>query len=366
MRALLLLLLASGAAAQSAVVEGTVRDTEGAPLAGASVYLSGTTRGDATDEAGRFRIEAVPPGAYRLVASLVGYTPATENLELSPAETARAHLRLRASTLDLGAVAVEARADRNWERKLSWFTKVLLGESANAGQTQILNPEVLDLRRRWGALRAEAAAPLVIENRALGYRLTYDLHEFEASSTRVRYHGDERFEALAPADSTEAARWAAARERAYRGSLRHLLRALLAGDAEAEGFSLTLARTDPFRPAPTSPERPVRAAALLHPDADGWGTLRLGDRLGDRLGVTYHDEAEAPAYLQSEWFRERRRRPDSVQRSTVRATGAVRIDPQGTPDDPFALASTGYFAFERLADLVPEDYVSRPEAAEAP
>lgn len=360
-RALFLLLLASGAAAQPAIVAGTVRDAEGAPLAGASVYLSGTTRGDATDETGRFRIEAVPPGAYRLVASLVGYTLATQDLVLSPAEAAQAHLRLGPSTLDLDAVAVEARADRNWARKLSWFTTVLLGETANAEQARILNPEVLDLRRRWGTLRAEAAAPLVIENRALGYRLTYDLHEFEASSTRIRYHGDERFEALTPTDSAEAARWSAARERAYRGSLRHLLRALLAGDAEAEGFSLTLSRDDPFRPAPVSPERPVRASSLLHLDADGWGTLRIRGR----LGVAYRAEAEDPAYLRSEWFRERRRRPLRVQRSAIRARGTVRIDPQGTTGDPFALVSTGYFAFERLADLVPEDYVPVPKTVES-
>ncbi|MEM1117066.1 MAG: carboxypeptidase-like regulatory domain-containing protein [Bacteroidota bacterium] len=362
MRVLLLLLTASvmaPALAQTATVEGTVRDAEGLPLAGASVYLSGTTHGDAADAEGRFRIEAVPPGLYRLVASLVGYTAATEDLRLSPYETARASLRLDAATLDLGAIAVEAERDRRRPRKLAWFTRVLLGESANATETTILNPEVLDLRLRWGTLRAEAAAPLVIENRALGYRLTYDLSEFEAGPTRIRYHGDERFEDLAPADSAEAARWAAARERAYRGSQRHLLRALLTGDTEAEGFSLTLARSDPFRPSSADRERPVEATQIVR-RGDGWGTLRLRGR----LGVAYHGEAEAPEYLASEWFREARRRPDAVQRSSLTATRALRIDPQGTPEDPFALVSSGYFAFERLADLVPSDYT--PEADTPP
>ena len=348
----LLFLTASVAAAQTAVIEGSVQDPDGAPLAGASVYLSGTTRGDATDAEGRFRIEAVPPGAYRLVASLVGYTAASEPLRLSRYETARVALHLDAATLDLGTIAVEAQRDRRRPRKLAWFTRVLIGESANAAETTILNPEVLDLRLRWGTLRAEAAAPLVIENRALGYRLTYDLEEFEATPSRIRYHGDERFEALTPADSAEAERWAAARERAYRGSLRHLLRALLAGDAEAEGFTLALTREDPFRPASASPARPVAAEDVFRRDSGGWGTLRFGGR----LDVRYDGEAEAPEYLQSEWFRETRRRPDAVQRSTIEATGAARIDPQGTPEDPFALISTGYFAFERRADLVPDEY----------
>lgn len=357
MRALALLaaipaVAAVAAGAQTATVVGAVTDASGAPLPGASVYLSGTTRGAAAGADGRFAIEAVAPGAYRLVASLVGYTAAAEDVTLRPGARLEVPLRLVPSTLDLGAVRVEAERDRNWERKLAWFTRVLLGETANAAHTRILNPEVLTLRRRWGTLHAEAAAPLVIENRALGYRLTYDLVEFEAGASRVRYHGDERFEELAPADSTEAARWAAARERAYRGSQRHLLRSLLAGTAEAEGFTLTLAPEDPALPRTWRPERPVRPSTLLRVDAAGWGTLSLRGR----LGVTYHAEPEEPGYLASEWFRERRRRPAPVQRSTLTAAGRVRIDPQGTPHDPFGLVSSGYLAYERLADLVPEEY----------
>lgn len=355
MRALavgLLLSLATAADAQPAAVVGVVRDAAGSPLPGASVYLSGTTLGDATDGAGRYRVEAVPPGAYRLVASLVGYAPSVREITLTRGSRAGVDFRLDGSTLDLGTVEVEARADRRWPRKLEEFTRVLLGETVNAAETRILNPEVLDLRLRWGTLRAEAAAPLVIENRALGYRLTYDLHTFEAGATQVRYHGDERFEALVPADSAEAERWAAARARAYRGSLRHLLRALLTGDAEVEGFTLTLAPEDPFRPNVGASERPVRASDLVRVDATGWGTLRLGGR----LGVVYHREAEDPEYLRSEWFSERRSRPDEVQRSSVTALTPVRVDPQGTPEDPFALSSAGYMAFERLADLVPAEY----------
>lgn len=349
-----LLLSATAALAQTSTVVGTVTDPSGAPLPGVSVYLSGTTRGDATDAEGRYVLDGVEPGSYRLVASLVGYTAAAREVTLRPFGRIEVPLRLEASTLDLGAVRVEAERDRGWSRKLEWFTRVLIGETANAAETRILNPEVLTLRRRWGTLRAEAAAPLVIENRALGYRLTYDLHTFEAGANRIRYHGDERFEALTPADSAEGARWAAARERAYRGSQRHLLRALLAGTTEAEGFTLTLAPEDPSRPDTWRNERPVRPEQVIRVDGAGWGVLTLQGR----LGITYHDEAEEPEYLASEWFRERRSSPAPVQRSTLTARGRVRVDPQGTPDDPFGLVATGYLAYERLADLVPEEYAS--------
>ena len=37
--------------------------------------------------------------------------------------------------------------------------------------------------------------------------------------------------------------------------------------------------------------------------------------------------------------------------------GNARFDPQGTPEDPYAITTSGYLGFERLADAVPEDYV---------
>ena len=350
-RVLTLLLVASTAAvAQPATVSGVVRDAGGAVLPGASVYLSGTTRGAAADGGGRFEIADVPPGAYRLVGSLVGYTPDVREVRLAAGARAALDLALAPTTATLGTVRVEAPVDRRWQKRLARFTEALLGESANAEQSTVLNPEVLNFRFRWGTLHATAAAPLVIENRALGYRLVYDLYAFRASSWRVSYDGDERFEELEPTSPAEAARWANARDRAYRGSLRHLLYALLHGTEREEGFTLTLVRDDPFGHRAGWPPRP--AHGVMRADTAGWGSLRVPGR----LDVVYA-EAEEPAYLDSDWFRERRVRPDPVQRSAVRVErGRARIDPQGTPEDPFGVSTSGYMGFERLADLVPADY----------
>ena len=346
----LLLLLAAAVGAQPGTLAGTVRDAAGAPLPGASVYLSGTTRGASSDADGRYRLEAVPPGAYRLVGSLVGYAADVHEVRLAAGEERIVDLRLAEATLDLGTVRVEAERDGRWARRLAWFRKALVGESANADSTRILNPEVLEFRVRWGTLHAEAAAPLVFENRALGYRLTYDLHAFSASSGSVRYDGDERFEELAPASDAEAARWEAARARAYRGSLAHVLQALLAGTASAEGFSFEVAPTDLFG-SRSSFRTPARW--LMDVDDDGWGTLRARGR----IDVVYEGEPEEEAYLRSEWFREDRARPDPVQRSSLHLDrGRARVDPQGTPEDPFGISTSGHLAFERLADRVPEAY----------
>jgi len=80
--ALLSLLLASPAAAQfeTATVLGTVRDTSGAVVAGATVTLlnngTGLSSTKSTDAAGNYEFFTVPIGVYKLTAELAGFSPA--------------------------------------------------------------------------------------------------------------------------------------------------------------------------------------------------------------------------------------------------------------------------------------------------
>jgi iron complex outermembrane receptor protein len=67
--------------AQTSTVQGTVRDANGLPLAGASVVLEGTRRGTVTDANGNFSIIA-PPGSYNLVISYVGFTTQKNAIEV--------------------------------------------------------------------------------------------------------------------------------------------------------------------------------------------------------------------------------------------------------------------------------------------
>ncbi|HDQ44785.1 MAG TPA: hypothetical protein ENN17_04685, partial [bacterium] len=69
-----LVLLVSTAAFGQGGLRGVVADSLTArPLAGANVYLVGTAFGSATDLDGNYRIDRVPPGAYTLRISYIGY-----------------------------------------------------------------------------------------------------------------------------------------------------------------------------------------------------------------------------------------------------------------------------------------------------
>ena len=80
-------------------VRGVIRNTDGAPVGGASITLTdGTTArtlSSATDPNGQFEYAHVPPGTYTLTASLPGTTPAVVLVNLAPGELEELDIRLQ-------------------------------------------------------------------------------------------------------------------------------------------------------------------------------------------------------------------------------------------------------------------------------
>jgi hypothetical protein len=223
--------------AQPATLSGRVVDVEtGDPLAGVNVFLDQTTRGAATNEDGRYTIEAVAPGSYRLVAYFVGYDMESVQVEVVPEMSSyETDIQLTPAILELDGVVVEGERPREWERDLQLFEQAFLGMSDNAEGTVITNPYVLHFESIGGNLVARSAAPLHVENRALGYRLTIYMTYFNAGRW-VSMGAAVQFEEMEPAEAGEAQRWRRRRTETYEGSLTHLLRSLVAGTTRQEGF----------------------------------------------------------------------------------------------------------------------------------
>jgi carboxypeptidase family protein/TonB-dependent receptor-like protein len=101
--ALFLVIVASAsltfAQATSAVLQGVVTDTQGGIVPGAIVTVINTETGLAreatSNEAGFYRLAALPPGTYRLSTALDGFTPfARTGLALTVGQTAAVDIRL--------------------------------------------------------------------------------------------------------------------------------------------------------------------------------------------------------------------------------------------------------------------------------
>lgn len=109
-KALLALALATAApleAQNAGRVTGVVRNELGQPLASANVVVQGTRIGGLTGEDGRYVLMEVPLGAQTVVAALIGYGDATQQVNVAAGEAATADFELTTQAVLLeGLVAV--------------------------------------------------------------------------------------------------------------------------------------------------------------------------------------------------------------------------------------------------------------------
>jgi hypothetical protein len=89
------------------VVRGVVRDTAGAPLAGAEVLLG--TRKTATNEQGVFRIDSMPMGRHALTIRMVGFEPVRSLVAVVAAGPTELEYLMTPAPFLLNPVIVEGR-----------------------------------------------------------------------------------------------------------------------------------------------------------------------------------------------------------------------------------------------------------------
>ena len=280
--------------------------------------------------------------------TMLGYESAIRDTLVRADQVYELSIFLPTRVVPLKEVVISAREARRWQRRLLKFQRLFLGETDNSAQTTIVNPSVLDFKSRLGNLSASASAPLIIENRALGYRIQYYLKEFEYFGRTIKYDGDPSYTELEPADSMEAEYWAISRRQAFLGSQRHFLLALIAQRTAEEGFEVWRRSSLDANAGRFG----VDPASLLEP-----GPTPLEHLLSFHgfLEIVYTGEYEDDAFKRwqrmAEWTR------PGPQRSFMELNhGPTLIDQNGEVIDPYGVVVYGYYAFERIADQAPKDY----------
>ena len=126
--------------------------------------------------------------------------------------------------------------------KFIFFIENFIGTSALAADCKLKNPETIRFRynKKENILRAFADEPIVLENRALGYILRYDLKVFEYNyGTRIFYfQGYPLFEDIETDRKRLLNRWERNRTEAYYGSMMHFMRSLFRNQLIEEGFEI--------------------------------------------------------------------------------------------------------------------------------
>ena len=348
------MLVSVTATAQPGTITGRVVDAAtGDALPGVNVFLSQTTRGAATDTDGRFTIARIPEGEYVLVASMLGYERVEQPVRAgAPLDL---EIRLREVTSRMGEARVVSTIDRRWRRHLRRFERLFFGPTPRGRRCRFLNPEVLDFTEPRGAFVASARAPLVFENEALGYRVTYVLDRFRADGETVMFGGYPRYEDL-DGDDCQRDRWQTERAKAYRGSVQHFLRALATRSAGAEGFdAYVLPDLDVPRGRPAGPAFVPRVAfdSLLT-----WGSSGPELTFEGVLHVEYTRERPRRDFPQARGWASQ----DHQHSALTLHAPSVPFDPLGHFYQPYLTQRYGYWSWEgHIGDLLPLDYRLPPD-----
>ena len=94
--------------AQNAILEGEVRDRDGVPLAGVNIALMETSRGGATNSEGTYQILGIPPGAYTVQFSMIGFKTFQQEIRVAPGGRHTLDALLEEVVLESSGVVVTA------------------------------------------------------------------------------------------------------------------------------------------------------------------------------------------------------------------------------------------------------------------
>ncbi len=241
-----LLMLLFCFSAQVATAQNTLKgkvlaaDTK-QPIHLANVFLSNTSIGTVTNAEGLFTLDYFPPGRYDVVVSCIGYESYVATIQYTQLPlTIEINLKPRINILD--EVIVEPYEKNGWDKYGQFFMDNFIGTSALAKDCKLKNPKTVRFRynKKESILRAFADEPLILENRALGYILKYDLKTFEYNyGTRIFYfQGYPLFEEMKTGRKRLEKRWEEKRADTYYGSIMHFMRSLFRNKLTEEGFEV--------------------------------------------------------------------------------------------------------------------------------
>lgn len=167
-------------AAYNQVIKGTVYDEKTKGTIGfASVYFNGTFVGTYTDKDGHFELENPEHISMPLTISAIGYYSASLS-HFTTNESLNIYLKPKEYTLGEASVKTKSLVGKR-RRYMALFKEEFLGTTGNASECTILNEQDISFNYDTDrdTIKAFASRPILIDNKALGYTITYYLDKFE-------------------------------------------------------------------------------------------------------------------------------------------------------------------------------------------
>jgi len=338
---------AAGVISQPVTIEGiVVEELSGEPIPGANVYLESTTIGTSTSEDGTFSFATNLSGQSTIVISFIGYHKASYPIELSDTNTlSNLRFKLRPDRIEMDDVVISV-DNSEWQENYEAFVNEFIGKNHLASETMIKNRWVLDfIRSPAGELFATASAPLIVENRGLGYRIDVEMNDFmwKMHSDTGLMLFDLQFSQLSPTASGEREKWELNRERAFRGSLAHFLKSLYEDRLSKNQFEVVrFMGTERDKIYKARRSRPIILALIRY----GYNPSDLGEKV---KAFNIRRPVDILYGMKKARSDDRKRARLSPQNES----GIFLVRKDGTLVNPRAIGVEGYWRTERLANQLP-------------
>lgn len=382
-------------------IKGRVVDAaNGEGIPGSSVFINSSSKGVVSDKAGYFELNDIPQGNHELIVSSIGYETNIFNFNDSQLPL-QLRIEMQLRVRELANVTVEPSLEEGWDKWGKLFTESFIGNTPNALRCKIKNQKAIRFRffKKSNRIIAYADEPIIIENKALGYTIKYQLEDFEVNfkNHTSSFAGFPFFEEM---DKTRH-KWKQNREKTYSGSMMHFVRSLYTNRLHQQGFEVRRMRKIPniekervkkiYLPLSMkagSANNATRdslkrnfdslykdsidyyqhvlkqkdqieiyepalltADSLVQKDEAGYKTIYFPDY----LFITYKKEMEDKAYL--EFFHEKRSPVFQQSYIWLINGNAVIIDANGSYYPPQDIFSTAYWGWEeKTANMLPLDY----------
>lgn len=370
------LLFSTAALSQTYTIKGRVVDASTrTALSKATVYINNSTHGTIADDSGYFSFPALPAGTYEVVASFVGYKTLLVPVKLTTADF-KIDIALQLQQKELREVLILTNATRL--RYMDLFRKNVLGFTYDAGRCVIKNPEAIQFieGKAKNDVLAFADEPLEIENPVLGYTVYFTIAEvyFNTGTTASYFFGYTRYKDWMENDVTNK-KWLRNRRNVYLGSSQHFFRSLVKKELQKQGFAVqtvasglaartesqvqvqrngTDATVSTMRFSGSTVMKSMAEDSLLK-DAgtESYKVFELS--LSQQMYIKYNRNTELK--LQMARIMTLPGQPESGTMSGLRLKKSpVLVDYRGILLYPMNVYFDGIWAYERLANMLPEDY----------
>jgi hypothetical protein len=304
------------------VIHGTVlEDGTKIPVCYATVFFNGTFDGTSSDQNGNFTLDVSKHSSMPLTITAVGYYSGSLT---SYSADKPIVISLKPKTFEIKEVVVNAKSlERKRKANLYFFKTLFLGTSENAMKCKILNEQDITFNYYTDkdTFKAFSSKPILIENRALGYNISYylDKCEFYRKNQRFQFSGNMFFNEDIVFEKESKKPYERRRENTYLGSRMHFFRSLWAEKILSENFVIKDTENELLR----------IKDIVVH----GNNGQRFLKNVGD-LSVLYYKNQSRITFLKSEVYFDR--------------TGYY---------DATAVDWGGELARQRIADWLPYEYL---------